>query len=517
MAVLLTSPYLQFFDANGAPLAGGKVNTYTATGTFSTRKATYTTEAGDVEHANPVILNNSGIPDAGNGSIWLTGTYDIVVTDANDVEIESTLNVTAFTTTGESSDAYFESFSGTGSQTEFITSADLGTDEKAIFVWVDAGGSEGYEFQNPSAYTISGTTLTFSSAPASGTNNIYVSSPSSLVGAAASSAADAATSAAAALASETQAGAYAGQLVITSTTSVSIGTGSKVFTVASGLGISAGQFILMASDAAPTANYMWGQIASYSSTTLTVTVLATLGSGSYADWSGYLTGERGATGATGSVSDISGVSTATPESDDTFIFTDISDSNNTKKATISQIGSTRNLQTQTISSDTAIEFINGTSGADFSSTYKEVVFDLYDIVMAVDANSVILTISTDAGVSYKSANYTNSGITVQSNATTVTSNNGSSLGSLSLDDVAAIGNAAGRTFSGTVKITNPSNSSLYKLIDIESRYITQAGFLYTYKGSAMYEGDTDAITAIKFTATGGNAITSGSIVMSGKT
>lgn len=205
MAVLMTPPFLQFFDDNGAPLAGGKVYTYTATGTFATQKATYTTEAGDVEHANPIILDSAGRPDAGNGSIWLSGTYDFVVKDSSDVTIETTLNVTAFTALPASSTAYFQTFSGTGSQTAFTTSSDLGTDEKAIFVWVDNGGNEGYEIQNISAYTINGTTLTFSSAPSSGTNNIYVSAPSELVGAASSSAAAASASAAAAAASASSA------------------------------------------------------------------------------------------------------------------------------------------------------------------------------------------------------------------------------------------------------------------------------------------------------------------------
>ena len=369
MASLLTPPYLQFFknDGSGLPLSGGKVNTYTATGTFATRKATFTTEVGDVEHPNPVILNANGIPETGNGSIWGSGTYDIRVTDENDVEIESTLNVTVFRTTDSSSNAYFESFSGDGAETEFTTSESLGTDEKSIYVWVDAGGGKGYDLQAPSAYTIDGTTLTFSVAPASGTNNIYVSAPSTLVGAAAISAASAADSAAAALASETQAGAYAGQLTIVSTTSLAIGTGSKVFTVASGLSLSAGQFIIMASDAAPTTNYMWGQIASYSGTTLTITVAATLGSGTYADWTGYLTGERGATGATGSVSDISGVSVATPADDDTFIFTDISDSNATKKAGISTIAGSPYFKTGYITNKYYFGSLSPTTPASFSA------------------------------------------------------------------------------------------------------------------------------------------------------
>lgn len=336
-AVLMTPPYLQFFDDDGAPLAGGKVYTYTATGTFTVPKATYTTAAGTIEQDNPIILDASGRPTLGNGSIWLSGTYDFKVTDSLDNIIETTLGVTAFTTLPESSPAYFQSFSGTGAQTAFTTSSDLGTDEKAIFVWVDAGAGKGYDIQSPTAYTINGTALSFNSAPAVGTGNIYVSAPSLLVGAASSAAADAAASAAAALASEMQAGAYAGQLIVTSTTSIAIGTGSKVFTVASGLSLSAGQFILITSNASPSVNYMWGTIASYSSTTLTVTVATTGGSGTLADWTMYLTGARGTTGATGSINDLSGVPTATIATGDYVIFEDVSDSNLTKRDTVGAI------------------------------------------------------------------------------------------------------------------------------------------------------------------------------------
>ncbi len=452
MAVLMTPPYLQFFDDEGAPLAGGKVYTYTATSTFTTLKPTYTTAAGDIEHENPVILDGSGRPTTGNGSIWLSGTYDFKVTDANDVTIETTLGVTAFSALASSSDAYFESLSGTGSQMAFTTSEDLGSDEKAIFVWVDKGlqqnvtngafatdtgwtkgagwtiaagvatatgaistalsqaaaitlvaseayvltytvtraagdiipsiggtngvtrslsgtyteviscgvtqtlaftgagftgtldnisvtvaNSKGYEIQNPAAYTIDGTDLTFAVAPAAGVNNIYVSAPSLLVGAASSAAADAAASAAAALTSATQAGAYAGQLDVTSTTSLAIGTGAKIFTVDNGLALNAGQFILIVSDAAPTANYMWGQITSYVGATLQVDVEAITGSGSYSDWTMYLTGERGEVGATGTINDLTGVPAATPTLLDKFIFQDVTDSNLTKSAELLEL------------------------------------------------------------------------------------------------------------------------------------------------------------------------------------
>ncbi len=59
-------------------------------------------------------------------------------------------------------------FSGTGAQLAFtpLTFAPAGT--AAIAVFVDGS------YQSPTSYTVSGTTLTFNSAPAAGTNNIQV-------------------------------------------------------------------------------------------------------------------------------------------------------------------------------------------------------------------------------------------------------------------------------------------------------------------------------------------------------
>jgi hypothetical protein len=625
MAVLMTPPYLQFFDANGNVLAGGKVNTYTATGTFSTRKATYTTEAGDVAHPNPVILDAAGRPATGNGSIWLSGTYDFVVTDANDVVIESTLNVTAFTALPSSSDAYFETFSGTGIQTAFTTSEDLGVDEKAIYVWVNNGLQEavtngtfatdtgwtkgtgwtigsgvatatggistaieqtaaitlvegqaysvsytitrsagtltpsvggtsgtaqnasgtytevivagsnqtlaftgtgftgtldnvsitqavssGYSIQSPTTYTISGTTLTFATAPAVGTNNIYVSAPSLLVGAASSAAADAAVSAAAALASETQAGVYAGQLTIVSTTSLAIGTGSKVFTVGADLALNAGQFILIVSDA-NAANYMWGTIASYSGTTLTVTVEVVGGSGTLNDWTMYLTGERGETGATGSISDISGVSSGTPTDADTFIFTDIDDSNATKKAAISTIkGTMQLLETQTASTSATIDFTTG-----IDSTYKTYVIIIEDCVLATDGQFLNYRVSIDGGSNYISTGnyyYAINGLNTASSTSSNIVNTTST--AIRIGGSQGVGNAAGEGLRAMIYLSNPSNTALYKLVRFNASYIMDTGAGVDENGSGFYKGAVTAINAVRLISSSGN-ITSGTFKLYG--
>lgn len=76
----------------------------------------------------------------------------------------------------------------------------------------------------------------------------------------------------------------------TSTSSVLIGTGTKVFTVSAGKSFSAGQWLTISNTPAPT-NQMIGNVTSYSGTTLTVTVPTNgvFGAGTLAAWSIALT------------------------------------------------------------------------------------------------------------------------------------------------------------------------------------------------------------------------------------
>jgi len=64
---------MQFFDANGSPLAGGKLYTY-ASGT-STPLTSYTDYTGNTANTNPIILDSRGEAD-----VWLgTATYRLVL------------------------------------------------------------------------------------------------------------------------------------------------------------------------------------------------------------------------------------------------------------------------------------------------------------------------------------------------------------------------------------------------------------------------------------------------------
>jgi hypothetical protein len=72
---------MQFFDANGNPLVGGKLYTYAA-GT-TTPLVTYTTYTGVTANTNPVILNSRG-----EAAVWCgNNRYFMVLKDVNDVEL----------------------------------------------------------------------------------------------------------------------------------------------------------------------------------------------------------------------------------------------------------------------------------------------------------------------------------------------------------------------------------------------------------------------------------------------
>ena len=72
---------MQFFDNNGAPLAGGLINTYAA-GSFTSQLATYTDSTGSVANSNPIVLDSTGRVTT---EIWLIdgASYNFVLTASN--------------------------------------------------------------------------------------------------------------------------------------------------------------------------------------------------------------------------------------------------------------------------------------------------------------------------------------------------------------------------------------------------------------------------------------------------
>jgi len=87
MAVISPTPKLQFFDANGNPLVGGKLYSFEA-GT-TTPIVTYTDASGNTPNTNPVILDSRG-----EASVWLgSALYKLRLTTATDVDVWTVDNV----------------------------------------------------------------------------------------------------------------------------------------------------------------------------------------------------------------------------------------------------------------------------------------------------------------------------------------------------------------------------------------------------------------------------------------
>ena len=79
MATLSPPPKLQFFDAAGVPLVGGKLYSYQA-GT-TTPLATYTSQNGVTPNTNPIILDSRG-----EANVWLgAASYKLALYTATDV------------------------------------------------------------------------------------------------------------------------------------------------------------------------------------------------------------------------------------------------------------------------------------------------------------------------------------------------------------------------------------------------------------------------------------------------
>ncbi|MBL0311054.1 MAG: collagen-like protein, partial [Bacteroidetes bacterium] len=88
------------------------------------------------------------------------------------------------------------------------------------------------------------------------------------------------------------------QYATTSTTSMSVATGNKTFTVGTGLAYTIGQIVSMTNS---TSTFMTGPVSAYNAVTgsMTVGVTSKTGSGTYSSWSVNLTGIQGYTGPTG--------------------------------------------------------------------------------------------------------------------------------------------------------------------------------------------------------------------------
>ena len=97
-----------FVDANGDPLSGGLLYTYTAGS--SAAETTYTTSVGNVQNANPIELNSNGYPAVGASvvSIWLTAgvSYKFVLKTSGGTTVWTRDNIDGINDTAVTADQW---------------------------------------------------------------------------------------------------------------------------------------------------------------------------------------------------------------------------------------------------------------------------------------------------------------------------------------------------------------------------------------------------------------------------
>lgn len=232
--------------------------------------STISTLRNDSSAVNTLNNNFQAISDAIENTVSRDGTSPNILTASLDANANRIVNLPAPT-----------------SNTEPVRLIDLPTDSLVLASAIASAAASA---------TASGVSAAASSASASSASG-SATTASTQAGNAATSATNANNSAIAAAASAAGVG---NSLLATSVTSLSIATGSKVFTTQSGKSFQTGEYIIAVSAANPTVNYMFGDVTSYSGTTLTLNSTIIGGSGTKTDWIISISGLQGPKGDTGS-------------------------------------------------------------------------------------------------------------------------------------------------------------------------------------------------------------------------
>jgi hypothetical protein len=139
---LSPTPKLQFFDANGAPLAGGLLYTYEAGST--TPLATYTDSTGVSANTNPIVLDSRG-----EANVWLgTESYKLALYTSTNVLIWTVDNIST-----NGSNLSVTDHTGDGTTTIFAV------DDGFTAIYING------VYQNRNTYVVTSGTVTFTEAP----------------------------------------------------------------------------------------------------------------------------------------------------------------------------------------------------------------------------------------------------------------------------------------------------------------------------------------------------------------
>lgn len=181
---------------------------------------------------------------------------------------------------------------------------------------------------------------------------------------------------------------------------------------------------------------------------------------------------------------------------------------NSGTGTFNTIGRVRQREvlvfSQAASNSTVIDF----TGLD-SGEFTDFKFELKNIIPASTANSLYMRFSTNGGSSYASgaSDYNYEGKYVDSTgAESQFSSSGTTQIAIMVPTL--LGNGTGQSYSGTVRLTDPLNTSVYKSVIVSAEAYTSTPRGVRLVSGGRYIASASAVNAVRFFLSSGN-ITSG--------
>lgn len=187
----------------------------------------------------------------------------------------------------------------------------------------------------------------------------------------------------------------------------------------------------------------------------------------------------------------------------------------TRNAISSFAGGFVPIVTKTASNSSTIDFVNGVGGVILDGTYREYVVIINNLIPSSDGADLRLRTSSNSGSSYDdgASDYSwwnGGGI---SDTTTESNNNSNADTCIEIGLSQGTGNSTGENLYGRILISNPANTTVYKLIETRAKYVNSDGKFVTSDGGGVRKS-ISAVNAIRFLMSAGN-ITSGTFTLYG--
>lgn len=170
------------------------------------------------------------------------------------------------------------------------------------------------------------------------------------------------------------------------------------------------------------------------------------------------------------------------------------------------------ISRQTASNSTTIDFTTGLDDTEFDSF----IFRLKNIVPATDATSMWMRFSTNAGSSYAAggSDYVYAGLQPDSGGGSPSAISSTGAGQIQISGTSLMGNSTGEAYSADVTLPAPSNTAIYKHVNVIGGGYGATPRAASITVDGVYVGSTSAVNAVRFLMSSGN-ITSGTIELWG--